>query len=114
MSSDQIAGTAKRMGGKVEETVGRALGDAMSRVEGAAKKAEGAAQELYGKAKDTATSAASSAADMAQDATKTVTRGASKLEKYVRDTIENRPYTAVAVAFLAGCFVSRLIRGRDY
>jgi len=55
MNSDQIAATAKRTGGKTEETVGQALGDAMTRVEGAAKKAEGAAQELYGKAKDTAT-----------------------------------------------------------
>jgi uncharacterized protein YjbJ (UPF0337 family) len=114
MNTDQLAGTAKRMAGKAEETLGSAFGDAKSRVEGAARQAEGAAQELYGQAKDTVASAASAAADVAQQTGKAVTQGASDLEKYLRDTIENRPYTAVIVAFLAGCVVSRFIGGRDY
>ena len=51
MNSDQIAGTAKRMAGKVEESLGSAVGDAKSRVQGLARQAEGTAQELYSQAK---------------------------------------------------------------
>ena len=114
MNGDQIAGTAKRMAGKVEESLGSAVGDTKSRVQGLARQAEGTAQELYSQAKDTVSDAASAAKDAAQEAGKVVSQGASDLEKYVRDTIEHRPYTAVLVAFLAGCALSRLLSRRDY
>ena len=41
-----MEGTARNMGGKLEEGLGRATGDIKSQVEGTAKQAVGAAQEL--------------------------------------------------------------------
>jgi uncharacterized protein YjbJ (UPF0337 family) len=114
MNSDQIAGTAKRMGGKVEETFGSAVGDAKSRVQGAAKQAEGAAQELYGQAKDTVANAASATKEAAQETGKVVSQGAADLEKYLRDTVEQRPYTTLLVTFLAGCVMGKMLFRRDY
>jgi uncharacterized protein YjbJ (UPF0337 family) len=112
MNSDQLAGAAKRVGGKIEEAVGSVAGDVSGRVQGAAKQAEGAAQELFGQAKETVAQATSTVADAAQEAGKVVSEGASDLEKYVRDTIEQRPYTAVLVAFIAGCALASVLGGR--
>jgi len=53
MDENRFAGTAKNMGGKVEEGLGRVTGDTKSQVEGIAKQAAGAAQDLYGQARDT-------------------------------------------------------------
>jgi uncharacterized protein YjbJ (UPF0337 family) len=102
------------MAGKVEESFGDAVGDAKSRAQGVARQAEGAAQELYGQAKDAVSHAASAATDAAQEAGRAVSQGASNFEKYMRDTIENRPYTAVLVAFIAGCALSMMFGRRDY
>jgi uncharacterized protein YjbJ (UPF0337 family) len=101
MNSDRMEGTAKNMGGKVEEGFGRATGDIKSQVEGTVKQAVGAAQDLYGQARETA----GDAADM-------VRRRAGSLEETIRENVETRPYTAVAIALAIGWFVGRL--GRSY
>jgi uncharacterized protein YjbJ (UPF0337 family) len=54
MDENRIAGTAKNIGGKVEEGFGRVTGDSKSQVEGIASQAAGAAQDLYGQARDSA------------------------------------------------------------
>ena len=41
MNEDRVAGNAKVLGGKLEQSVGRATGDAKSRVEGAIDEATG-------------------------------------------------------------------------
>jgi uncharacterized protein YjbJ (UPF0337 family) len=101
MNEDRIAGTAENLGGKVEEGLGRVTGDVKSQVEGKMTHAAGAAQELYGQARDTA-----------EDAVRVVRKQASSLEEMLRDTIETRPYTAVAVALAVGFVVGRM--GRSY
>ena len=58
MNEDRIAGTARNMGGKVQEGLGRVTGDAKSQADGLVNQAAGAAQDLYGHAKDTAADAA--------------------------------------------------------
>ena len=58
MDENRITGTARNLGGKVEEGVGRVTGDAKTQVRGMADEAAGAAQDLYGKARDTAADAA--------------------------------------------------------
>ena len=72
-----------------------------SQVEGKMKQAAGAAQDLYGQARDTA-----------EDAVRTVRKQASSFEETLRDTIENRPYSAVAVALAVGWLIGRM--GRSY
>ena len=101
MNSDRIEGAARNAGGKVEEGFGRVTGDLKSQVEGKMQQAAGAAQDLYGQARDGAGEAAA-----------VVRRQAVGLEETLRETIETRPYTAVAVALALGWFVGRV--GRSY
>jgi uncharacterized protein YjbJ (UPF0337 family) len=88
MDEHRVAGTAKNIGGKVEEGLGRLAGDMKAQVQGQAKQVQGAAEDLYGQAKDTA----------------------GELTDIVRNTIETRPYTAVAVALGLGWLLGRTHR----
>ncbi len=101
MNVDRMEGTARTMGGKLEEGFGKATGDVKSQVDGTVKQAVGAAQDLYGQACETA-----------GDAAAVVRRQAGSLEKTIRENVETRPYTAVAIALALGWFVGRL--GRSY
>ena len=96
-----MEGTAKNMGGKLEEGFGRATGDVKSQVDGTVKQAVGAAQDLYGQARETAA-----------DAAAVVRRKAGSFEETIRENVETRPYTAVAIALALGWFIGRL--GRSY
>ena len=88
MDENRVAGTAKNVGGKTEEGLGRIAGDAKTQLEGQARQVAGAAEHLYGQAKD----AASSATDI------------------VRKTIEEQPYKAVAIALAIGWLLGRTHR----
>ena len=88
MDENRVTGTAKNVGGKVEEGLGRIAGDAKTQLEGKARQVAGAAEDLYGQAKDTA----SSATDL------------------VRKTIEEQPYKAVAIALAIGWLLGRTHR----
>jgi uncharacterized protein YjbJ (UPF0337 family) len=57
MNDDRIEGTARTVGGKVQEAAGRITGDAKTRVEGEINQAAGRAQNLYGQARDAAADA---------------------------------------------------------
>jgi uncharacterized protein YjbJ (UPF0337 family) len=102
MNEDRIAGTAKNLGGKLEEGVGRMAGSARTQMEGKASQVEGTLQDLYGQAKDTAA-----------DAAEVVRERASEMDDFIRKTIEERPYTTAAVALAIGFLIGRLGR-RDY
>jgi uncharacterized protein YjbJ (UPF0337 family) len=102
MNQDRVAGTARNIGGQLEEGFGRVTGDVQSQVEGKIKQAAGAAQDLYGQARDAAS-----------DAAKAVQERAAPVEEAIRNTIENRPYTAVAIALAIGWFIGRMSRS-DY
>ena len=54
MDEDRIAGTARKLGGKIQEDVGRFTGDAQAQLKGMANQAAGTAQDLYGQAADAA------------------------------------------------------------
>jgi uncharacterized protein YjbJ (UPF0337 family) len=101
MNGDRIEGAAKTTSGKLEEGVGRVTGDVKTQVEGTMKQAVGTAQDLYGQARETA-----------GDAAAAVRRQAGSLEETIRENVETRPYTAVAIALALGWFVGRL--GRPY
>ena len=99
MDENRITGTARNLGGKVEEGVGRVTGDAKTQVRGIADQAAGAAQDLYGQARDTAADATVAARD-----------SAASLEKWLRRTIETQPYTAAIVAMGLGWLLGRMHR----
>lgn len=99
MDEHRVTGTAKTMGGKVEEGFGRATGDTKSEVQGVMDQAQGTAKKFYGQAKDAAS-----------DAAEGVRKTASSFEDMVRHTIENKPYTAVAIALGIGWLFGRTHR----
>jgi uncharacterized protein YjbJ (UPF0337 family) len=80
MDEHRVSGTARNIGGKIEEGIGEVTGDAQTRLRGKVDQAAGAAQDLYGQT-----------ADAARDT-------ASSLDDWFRRTIKTQPYvTAIAV-----------------
>jgi uncharacterized protein YjbJ (UPF0337 family) len=53
MDKDRMAGSAKQIKGAIEETAGKALGDAKLEADGKADKIEGKIQNAVGSLKDT-------------------------------------------------------------
>lgn len=92
MDENRVAGTAKNLGGKVEEGFGRFTGDTKSQVDGIVNQAAGAAQDLYGQAADTARDTATT------------------FDKWLRNQIETQPYTTALVAVGIGWLLGRLHR----
>ncbi len=99
MNEDRVAGTARNLGGKVQEGFGRVTGDAKSQADGLINQAAGAAQDFYGQAKDTASETAQVVRQSAIDA-----------EDYVRRVIEQRPYTTAFAALCVGWLIGRMAR----
>jgi uncharacterized protein YjbJ (UPF0337 family) len=87
MDEHRATGTAKNLGGKIEEGIGRIAGDMQTQAKGQTKQMQGAAEDLYGQAKD-----------------------AGSITDIVRSTIEERPYTAVAIALGLGWLFGRTHR----
>jgi uncharacterized protein YjbJ (UPF0337 family) len=103
MNEDRVVGNAKNLGGRMEEGFGRATGDVKTQVEGKAKQAEGAVQDAYVQVKETAS-----------DAVEAIRESASDAEDFLRTTIEERPYTAAAVALAIGYLIGRFSRRDNY
>jgi uncharacterized protein YjbJ (UPF0337 family) len=96
MNEDRLGGTAKSVGGQVEEGFGRATGDVKTQLQGKAKQMEGALQEAYGQAKETAA-----------DAAEAIREAGSEAGDFLRTTIEQRPYTTAAIALGIGFLIGR-------
>ena len=92
MDENRVEGTARNLGGKVQEGLGKFTGDARKQAEGLANQAAGAAQDLYGQAADAARETAGS------------------FEKVLRRTIETQPYTTALVALGIGWLLGRMHR----
>jgi uncharacterized protein YjbJ (UPF0337 family) len=103
MTDDRISGSAKNIGGQVEEGFGRATGDVKMQVQGKARQAEGALQDLYGQAKETAA-----------DAAEAIRESADEAGDFLRTTIEERPYTTAAIALGIGFLIGRFSRRGGY
>jgi ElaB/YqjD/DUF883 family membrane-anchored ribosome-binding protein len=81
----------------------RAFGDAKKQASGVAGDASDAAQELYGHA-------VNSASDIADSASQAARKTAGSFERALRNTVENQPYTAVAIALGLGWLLGRMHR----
>jgi uncharacterized protein YjbJ (UPF0337 family) len=99
MDENRLAGTARNVGGKVEEGFGRATGNTSAQTEGLVDQAAGAVQDLYGQARDNVADAAGAAQDTA-----------ATLEKWLRRTIETQPYTTAIVCIGIGWLLGRMHR----
>ena len=87
---NRIEGTARNLGGKAQEGVGRVTGDVKTKTEGAMNEAAGAAQDLYGQTADVAR------------------QTATTLNDWLRNAIETQPYTTAIVALGIGWMLGRL------
>jgi uncharacterized protein YjbJ (UPF0337 family) len=99
MDEHRVTGTARQVGGKIEEGFGRVAGDPKREVQGILDQAQGSAERLYGQAKDAAGEAAEG-----------VRAAAISVEDILRNTIETRPYTAAAIALGIGWLLGRTHR----
>ena len=97
MNEDRLSGTAKSVGGQVEEGVGRATGDVKTQLQGKAR------QDVYGQARETAADAAEALRDAGSEA-----------GDFLRSAIEERPYTTAAIALGIGFLIGRFGRRGDY
>ena len=93
MDENRLAGTARIVGGKMEEDLGRATGNTRAQTKGLVDQAAGAVQDLYGQARDSVADAAGAAQDTA------ATR-----------TIETQPYTTAIVCVGIGWLLGRMHR----
>jgi uncharacterized protein YjbJ (UPF0337 family) len=99
MTDDRISGSAKNIGGQLEEGFGRVAGDEKMQLEGRARQAEGTLQDVYGQAKDTAVDAAGA-----------IRHRTSEASDFLREMIEERPFTAAAIALGIGFLIGRFGR----
>ncbi len=81
----------------------RALGDAKKQASGVADAFGDAAQEVYDQARE-------SAADVVDTARTAARKTAGSFEQAIRNTIENQPYTAAAIALGIGWLLGRMHR----
>jgi ElaB/YqjD/DUF883 family membrane-anchored ribosome-binding protein len=81
----------------------RAFGDAKKQASSVAGDAADAAQDLYDQARD-------SASDLAESAQRAARQSAGSFERALRNTVENQPYTAVAIALGVGWLLGRMHR----
>jgi uncharacterized protein YjbJ (UPF0337 family) len=96
MDENRISGAAKNFAGKMEEGVGRATGDAKTRLAGQARQVEGSIQELYGQA-----------VNSAEDTIDAVRQMPKSLDDTIRHYIEDNPYTTAAIALGIGWLIGR-------
>ena len=96
MDENRMSGTAKNLGGKLEESFGRATGETRTKVQGQVRQAEGSIQDLYGQA-----------VDSAEDAIDAVRQMPASVDDTIRSYIENNPYTTAAIALGLGWLIGR-------
>ena len=92
MDEHRVSGTAREVGGKLEEGLGRATGNARTKAQGKADQVAGQAEDLYGQASDAARDAANT------------------FDTWLRQKIETQPYTMALVAFGIGWLFGRTHR----
>jgi uncharacterized protein YjbJ (UPF0337 family) len=92
MDENRLEGTARNLGGKIQEGVGRATGDTKAKTEGLLNQAAGTAQDVYGQTADVAR------------------QTATTLDAWLRNSIETQPYTTAVVALGIGWLLGRLHR----
>jgi len=92
MDENRIEDSARNLGGKVQEGIGRVTGDAQSTIEGVVNQAAGTAQNLYGQSADVAR------------------QTAGTLDSWLRNAIETQPYTTAIVALGIGWLLGRMHR----
>jgi len=99
MPDDQMRGTIRSVGGKVEERLGKAVGDTKTEAEGLMNQAAGAVQQAYGKAVDTTLEGAEG-----------VKAAAVSGHDFLKRFMEDNPHTTTAIALGIGLLIGYAAR----
>ncbi len=92
MDENRLEGTAKNLGGKLQDAVGGLTGDTATQLRGKANQAAGTAQNAFGSAMDTV----------------------STWTDRIAGTTKERPFTALLVAVSVGFALQLMIRTRRH
>jgi uncharacterized protein YjbJ (UPF0337 family) len=116
MSNENLEGRAKQAFGKGEEALGEVTGDPGMKFEGERRQFSGQAERAFGAAKEglnraakQARSVASIAGDRASDVYGHAANRAQVASESVQQFVDERPYSALAVAAFAGLLLGALI-----
>jgi uncharacterized protein YjbJ (UPF0337 family) len=117
MDSDRIEGSAKEIGGKIEELAGKAIDHEETRADGVGLQIEGKAQNLYGQAKDNLRDAGDRAeralrqtGNLAEQVLDEGQHHARRASDAVEGTVTDHPARALLLALSAGFLVGVLFR----
>jgi uncharacterized protein YjbJ (UPF0337 family) len=94
VNHDRLEGSVRNIGGKVQESIGRATSDVKTEAKGIMNQAAGAAEDAYGQAVDIAKESAQKVRDVAVE-------GHDFLKKFMDDN----PHTTAAIALALGIFI---------
>jgi uncharacterized protein YjbJ (UPF0337 family) len=94
MTDDRIEGTVRTIGGKVQEGIGKATGDAETEIEGRLNQAAGAVQDAYGRTKEVASGGAGAVKDAAVAS-----------HDFLARFMEENPHTTTAIALGIGLLI---------
>jgi uncharacterized protein YjbJ (UPF0337 family) len=115
MDYDRIEGSAKDLGGKIEELAGKAINNEETRAEGVGLQIEGKAQNLYGQAEenlrdagDRAERALRETGDIAEKVFDEGRHHARRASNAVERSVDTHPARAVLLALSAGFFAGVL------
>lgn len=107
MNTDQISGTARSIGGHIEEAAGAVTNDRSLQADGVVDQVMGAAQNLYGDAKDTVRSTVDKVSPVARD-------GLDRAVTLTRDNSLLAMLAAGAVGFALAVAFRPTNAGRDW
>jgi len=113
MDKNRIEGAAKELGGKVQGAFGDAVGSPGNSAEGRVREAEGVAQNLYGQGREAVKDAADEASKYASDVYENAGAYAHEGSRAVRQTVQDRPLSALLIAGIVGFALGLSLRGRD-
>lgn len=109
MTENQIEGTARNVGGKVESAVGSVTGDVKSKAEGKIDQVAGKAQRAYGDAKEAVASATDDAGSTLGGMAQQLGDHGTKAAKYVGDYVRNEPVAVMLGVAALGMVIGYLI-----
>ena len=109
MNEDRTSGTVHSIGGKTEDTVGSASGDARMQAQGKGDQIAAKAQEAFGGAKDAIASAATRAGAQASEMGGQVYDKGTQAAEYVGGQIREQPVIAMFAAMGIGVLIGYLI-----
>jgi uncharacterized protein YjbJ (UPF0337 family) len=111
MSENQMEGTARNVGGKIESAVGNLTGDTKNQAQGKVDQIAGQAQKAYGNAKDAVSDAADKVSEHASGLGGQMYEAGEYAAETVADYVRNEPVAVMlgvaAVGMLIGYLIGR-------